>query len=77
MEKTDVLRDEKTKKTDVISLEQVLVNKLVYKKDHPLMPGRIITEYWTLKGVLIAVEDELDNYRSIISTDKRFGFGDF
>ncbi len=60
------------KKEDIISLEQVAVNKLVYNAPIAIMPNRKITEYWSLDGILIARIDEADKFDSIIN--KAFGF---
>ncbi len=56
---------------DVISLEQEIVNKLVYKAPIKEMPSRTITEYWSLDGKLLHRIDPLDKFKSII--DDRFG----
>ncbi len=59
-------------KENIISLEQVAVNKLVYNAPTLVMPTRTITEYWSLDGILIARIDEVDKFDSIIN--KAFGF---
>ncbi len=55
------------RKEDVISLSIAAVNKLVYKAPHKHMPNRIITEYWSLDGVLLKRIDPLESYESIIA----------